>query len=171
MIKKSRPILLALGLSVSLLAGCGAPESAPDPEATPESAPSAVDETSADLLNHEWHLEAFGPVGEENEVIPGTSITLRLKGDGTLSGSGGCNKYSTTFQTKPSNEIAVRSLATTKMECGAELIHQEHAYLGAFADVTAFDVGAGKLQLFYGEDYAYAMVFRGEPVEDSEAGD
>ena len=171
MIKNSRPILLALGLSVFFFAGCSTPESAPEPEATQTSAPAAVNEVDADVLDNEWHLEAFGTVGEENEIIPGTSITLRFKRDGTLSGSSGCNKYSTTFQTGPSNEIAIRALATTKMECAAELMGQEHAYVGALADVTAFDVGAGKLQLFYGAEYEYAMIFRGEPLEETEPGD
>jgi heat shock protein HslJ len=171
MIKRLRPILLVLGLSVSLFGGCDAPESTPGPEAAQTSAPAAVDEASGDLLNFEWHLEAFGTVGEEDEIVPGSSVTLRFKGDGTLSGRGGCNNYSTTFQTGPSNEITVRALAATKMECADELMHQELAYFGAFADVSAFDVGAGKLQLFYGEEYEYAMIFRGEPLLDSEPAD
>lgn len=170
MIKKTLPILLALGLSALLLAGCGSSEPGPEPELAQTSVPSAVDPSSEGLLTHDWHLEAFGTIGEEDEVIPGTSITLRFKPDGILSGTGGCNNYSTTYQTESSGELAVRALATTQMECGADLVQQEHAYFAALADVTTFDVGAGRLQLFYGED-EYAMVFKGQPLEDSEPAD
>jgi heat shock protein HslJ len=167
--KKILLILLTLGVSISPFAGCASPESEPGPEEIQTSAPAAIDEASEGLLEHEWHLEAFGTVGEEDEILPGTSITLSFEREGSLSGTSGCNRYSTTFQAGPSGELSIRAFATTQMECAEETMYQERAYLGAFADMTAFDVGADSLQLFYG-DYEYAMIFRGETRSDSESG-
>lgn len=170
MINKSLTILLALGLSALPLAGCSAPESDPEPETATTAAPPAASETNPALLEHEWHLEAFGKLGEEDEIIPGTSITLTFKDDGILSGTGGCNRFSTTYRTGPSDEITVRAFATTRVECDEATTQQERAYLDAFTAVNAFDVGAGKLQLFYGES-EYAMLFRGEPLNEAEPED
>jgi len=168
MAKKILPILLTLGVSILPFVGCASPDSEPETEEVETSAPAAVDETSEGLLAYEWHLEAFGKIGEEDEVLPDASITLSFEREGSLGGTSGCNRYSTTFQTEPSGELTIRAVATTQMECAAETMYQERAYLGAFGDVTAFDVGAGKLQLFYGE-YEYAMIFRGETRGDSES--
>jgi heat shock protein HslJ len=170
MIIRLLTILVGASLSVLPLAGCGSTESEPESDAAQTSAPAAVHETSTELLAHEWHLEAFGKLGEEDEVAPGTSITLSFDKDGRLSGSGGCNRYSTTFKTGPSGEIAVRALATTQKECDAETSERELAYFTAFADVSSFNVGADQLQLFYGED-EYALIFRGEPRDEAETGD
>ena len=68
MMKKILLILLTLGVSISPFAGCASPESEPEPEEIQTSAPSAIDEASEGLLEHEWHLEAFGTVGEEDEA-------------------------------------------------------------------------------------------------------
>jgi heat shock protein HslJ len=170
MINKFLTILLALGLSALPLAGCSAPESEPEPEAVQTTPPPAVDESSQGLLEYEWQLEAFGKLGEEDEILAGAPITLTFKGDGSLSGHGGCNRFSTTFRTGPSDEITVRAFAKTQMECDEATTQQENAYLEALADVNTFDVGAARLQLFYGES-EYALVFKGGPLKDDKIGD
>ena len=170
MIYRLLTILLALGLGAFLLAGCSSTGSEPEPEVAQTSSPAAVDEAGKDLLTHEWHLEAFGKLGEENEIAPGTSITLNFDQEGALSGNGGCNRYSTTFRTGPSGEIGIRALAMTQMECADATMVQERAYLGAVGDVTSYDVGAGRLQLFYGDD-EYALLFKGQPKDEAESSD
>jgi len=170
MIYRFLTILLALGLGALPLAGCSSTESEPEPEAAQTSAPAGVDETGKALLTHEWHLEAFGKLGEEDEIAPETSITLSFKAGGTLSGTGGCNNYSTTFRTGPSSEITIRAIATTHMECGDPTMAQERAYLGSIAEVTSYDVGSDSLQLFYGED-EYVLLFKGQPIDEAESGD
>ena len=170
MMRKSTTILLALGLSVFPLAGCGSVETEPESEVARTSAPAAIDETAPGLLNYEWHLEAFGKLGEEDELVPGTSITLTFKEGGTLTGTAGCNHYSTTFRTGPSGEFSTRALATSRMACEEPTMVQEQTYLEAFKEATSFDVGADRLQLFYGES-EYALLFKGLPKEEDESGD
>ena len=170
MIYRFLTVLLALGLGALPLAGCSSTGSEPEPEVAQTSAPAAVDEAGKDLLTHEWHLEAFGKLGEEDEIAPETSITLSFDQEGALSGTGGCNRYSTTFRTGPSGEITIRALAMTQMECADAMMFQERAYLDAFTEVTSYDVGADRLQLFYGED-KYALLFKGQPRDEAESGD
>jgi len=160
-------VVFVVGLGVLSFARCSAPEPEADPEKTRTVA--AVDEASEGLLAYEWHLEAFGKLGEEDEILPETSIMLTFERQGTLFGTGGCNRYNTTFRAGPSGEISIRALAKTQMECAEETMYQERIYLEAFSDVTGFDVGADRLQLFYGEN-EYALVFRGESLGSSESG-
>jgi heat shock protein HslJ len=165
--KKFLVMVFVVGLGILLLARCNAPE--PEAAARGTRSVAAVDEGSEGLLAYEWHLEAFGKLGEEDEVLPETPIMLTFERQGTLFGSGGCNRYNTTFRTGPSGEISIRALARTQMQCAEETMYQERLYLEAFSEVTSFDVGADKLQLFYGKN-EYAMVFRGEPRGGAEAG-
>jgi heat shock protein HslJ len=154
------------------LAGCGSTDTGEEPVSASEApAAATADAPDEDLLTDVWLLEAFGEIGEEQPRLDESEITLQFDRDGHVSGSGGCNRYSTTFKTGPSGEITFHAMALTKMACPEEIMAQEDAYLAALASATSYDVGAGQLQLFYGEELDQVLVFGGEPREESAPAD
>ena len=44
------------------------------------------------LTGIEWRLVSLGPTGAEQDVVPGTTVTLRLGDDGRAGGSTGCGR-------------------------------------------------------------------------------
>ena len=70
----------------------------------------------------------------------------------------------------PSAPRCGATLAPARRSCPEETTQQERLYFDALGEVTSYDVGADKLQLFYGED-EYALLFKGEAPKETESGD
>jgi heat shock protein HslJ len=104
-------------------------------------------------------FEAASPVGDWEATsiqtgdalaspLPGTTITATFADDGTLSGSAGCNTYTTSY-TLDGGEIEIAPPAATKKACAAPdgVMEQEVAYLAALPTATHFRVDGGALAL------------------------
>jgi heat shock protein HslJ len=81
-------------------------------------------------------------------VLPGTEITAVLGADNTMSGSAGCNTYSTTYQVNGSN-VTIAPPAVGKTVCSEPpgIMEQENTYITALAQVTSFQVSGDRLEL------------------------
>ena len=79
--------------------------------------------------------------------LAGTEITAEI-GDGTISGSSGCNDYSGTFETEGST-VAIGPVGGTEMACTspAGVMEQEQAYLEALPQAAGFSLEGGNLVL------------------------
>ena len=80
--------------------------------------------------------------------IAGTELTATFDDDGGLSGSAGCNNYTSAYTTDASS-IAIEPPASTRKLCPepAGVMEQEAAYLAALGVAERFSVGGGSLEL------------------------
>ncbi len=101
-------------------------------------------------------------------ILPGSQVTAEFSADGTVSGTGGCNRYSGGFKLD-GTQIKFGPLASTMMACmePAGLMEQESAYLKALEQAASFRLSKGKLEML---DTAgqVILVFSGTPEAASQ---
>jgi heat shock protein HslJ len=159
---KAKVLVLVLVCgAIGVLTACGSGERTPAAEEGP--APAAAASIEPGLVGT-WELRALGPITEETPTLAGTTITLQLEPEGALGGSSGCNTYRSTFATPEPGEVTIRALVTTRMACQPPVMDQEQVYLDALATVSAYDVGADQLQLFFDAE-TQALVFERQAEE------
>ncbi len=164
--RRSQPIgwLGLVLVFVILLAACRPAPATPEPPAPPSEPPAPtvaepvavepveeeapVNELAAQLVDQQWLLVAFGDAANPAVVEEGTIVTALFSEDGNLSGSGGCNNFSTTYELN-NDEITVGPIASTMMFCekgmdqeSAVFAALQSAYRIAFSD-------EGRLEIFY----------------------
>jgi heat shock protein HslJ len=104
--------LLGYLLCVAILLSACAP-GLPVPAAT--STPVVIDLNQ--LYANPWALVAFGDPANPTVVQQGTNLTAVFAADGTLSGFGGCNNFSGTYQAETNGTMTIGPLASTAMAC------------------------------------------------------
>jgi len=116
-------------------------EAEPTPEPTVDLAPELVDKL--------WLLVAFGDAANPAVVEEGTVVTALFSADGNLSGTGGCNNYSTSYELSGDQLTVGSPIASTMMACEKGM-NQETAVLAALegAQRIAFSP-EGRLEIFY----------------------
>jgi heat shock protein HslJ len=99
-----------------------------------------------------------------SDVLSGTQITAVFAG-GTLSGSAGCNGYSTAYR-RDGTSLSLEAIATTKKAClePPGLMDQEQRYLDFLQGVTTAHVYDHELWLETGDGRALVLVARREGV-------
>jgi heat shock protein HslJ len=115
---------------------------------------------SQSSLTGSWHLSSYA--SGSSSLIPvtsGTSITATFGNDGRLSGSAGCNQYSSTYTTSRSS-FTVGQVATTLLFCDepAGIMEQENRFLALLPSVTHYQVSGRQLILTDAADEK-ALVF------------
>lgn len=108
--------------------------------ASPSAVPSPDSVTT--LTGTAWVLDTVGG----KPAVESTTSTARFADDGTVSGSGGCNRFSGPFSTN-GNAIKVGDLASTMMACTDDIMAQESGFLAALGSASTFSVDAGILTL------------------------
>ena len=80
-------------------------------------------------------------------VVAGTEVTMNFAPGGKVSGSGGCNNYTSTF-TQDGDKLTFTSTATTHRMCFASgVMEQEQAFLKALESVLTARVEGNQLEL------------------------
>lgn len=92
-----------------------------------------------------WLAEDIGGGG----VVDDLQTTLDIAADGTVSGSGGCNRYSGKAEIDGS-AIAIGPVAATKMACIAAPMDQETKFFDALDKARSWKIENGKLLLLDG---------------------
>jgi heat shock protein HslJ len=78
-----------------------------------------------------WTLLSWEESGRAQKLVTGKILTLTFTQD-MVSGSGGCNRYSASYQVKSSDRIAVDSVISSTMTCiESDLMRQEGEFLTA----------------------------------------
>lgn len=138
-------LILLFGL---LLSACTPATEAPPPAApTVVPTPTLVD-FSPSLVDKLWTLVAYGDATNPTVVEEGTKVTATFASDGSLSGSGGCNSYNSTYQLT-GDQIVIGPITSTMMACEKGM-DQESIYLSALqsAQRIAFNP-QGRLEIYY----------------------
>jgi ABC-type amino acid transport substrate-binding protein/heat shock protein HslJ len=128
---------------------------APEP-ATPSLAPAAAPAvappataTAETPVGNEYVLISFrDAAGALASPLTGSRITARFDEEGMLSGDGGCNSYSSTYQINGS-QLAVVPIAPPEKYCSAPLgiMDQEQQYLSTLQTAAAYSLKGGLLTL------------------------
>jgi len=107
---------------------------------------------SQDLAGSSWDLIAYnnGTGGFQSAVID-VPVTALFDEDGTISGQGGCNSYTGSWETDE-NSIEIGPLASTAMACAeADVMDQETRYLAVLQEADTYRVDATTLEMFDAE--------------------
>jgi polar amino acid transport system substrate-binding protein len=93
------------------------------------------------LANSTWQLQTT----EVNGVVPaGVSVTAHFGADGSLSGSGGCNSYNTSY-TVNGQAITIQMPLTTGALCGDPADSIEQLYLSLLPQAATFEISGNQL--------------------------
>lgn len=126
-----------------------------------QAAPAAQDALPAEMIGVEWELVSLQPSGESAEDTTGQGITLRFEADGAANGSGGCNRFFTSYTVGDNQSLTFGVIGGTLMACGDPADARERRYYQALEDVSAFSLADGELRLKSGA--SGELVFAGEP--------
>ncbi len=95
-----------------------------------------------------WQVTSLLQGDAVTSPIAGTVLTASFDDEGGLSGSAGCNTYTSSYTTDASS-IAIEPPASTRKFCAEPtgVMDQEAAYLAALGVAERFSVGGGSLEL------------------------
>lgn len=144
-----RRAVLITGVSIIfVLSACASPGGAATPTTLPaETAVPGGDLN--DLVNTQWQLVSFGPVGQETAVSQGAAITIQFDGDGQAAGFGGCNSYSGQY-TVQGGAISFGEIVSTLVACVEDdITQQEQQYLQALQTAESYTATANSLTISY----------------------
>ena len=130
-------------LSLLLAAGCGS------------KAPASVDVDAVKktLTGKTWYCQQIFL----REVYGDAPLTLQFMDDGTVTGSGGCNEFKSTY-TLAADSIGFGPFISTKKSCGGATDEQEFTYLSYLARVGKYKLDGDELE-FYTESEVEPMIF------------
>jgi len=120
---------------------------------------SAADAT---LTGQEWSL-----VSISGAPVPGSGITATFGEDGTVTGSGGCNRYTGPY-TVDGESLTVGPLASTRMSCGDVADDLERTYLEALELATGFAISGTDLVVSPSNGVTLEFSTSSGPVEPTE---
>lgn len=104
---------------------------------------------SQSLAGTSWHVTGYNN-GKQAvvSVLNGTSLTMSFAGDGKLSGSAGCNRYTATY-TSDGPKLAIGPAAATRMACAQPegVMEQERQFLNALETVATARFEGDRLEL------------------------
>jgi len=113
----------------------------------------------ADLRGVTWRLSRLG----RNERVPEGVRVTAVFGEGRVSGSGGCNRYSAGVVETGPLEFSIGPAASTKMACPDPAGGFEDRYFSALQAANRFGFLLGNLVLHYGKwDARETMIFERE---------
>ncbi|MFN2159893.1 MAG: META domain-containing protein [Anaerolineales bacterium] len=145
-----KAVLIIMLTAVLLLAACSSEEAATEAVDTggeqPQQPPA---DQGAALANTPWALVGYGDAANPTVVEDGTLVTVFFGPDGTVSGSGGCNNYNSTYQMEGNNLTIASPIASTMMACEKGM-EQEQTYLAALQTAQSYQVTeSGSLNIKY----------------------
>jgi len=79
-------------------------------------------------------------------LVAGSTVTMSFAGDGKVSGSGGCNTYTSTWRAN-GNALAFTPAAATRMMCDPGVMAQEQAFFRALVSVATMRMEGDGLEL------------------------
>jgi heat shock protein HslJ len=79
-------------------------------------------------------------------LVAGTTVTAAFGADGTLTGTAGCNRYSSAYTTDGA-ALAIRPAALTRRACPAPILEQEQQYVAALGATAMYRIDGDRLEL------------------------
>jgi heat shock protein HslJ len=120
----------------------------------------------APLAGTLWGFAGFVDAnGTARSSVAGSEITATFDEEGNLSGSSGCNNYSTTYEVSGDQMTISGPIASTMMMCPAPgVMEQEAEYLAALETVSSYRIEAKQLTLFNAQGQAILNFAVQEPT-------
>jgi len=146
-------IIAALGL-----VACGPAPVSAEPEVETSSPAEAFG-----LAGTFWTLSAL----DGNLPVPGSTVSLQFNGDGTVSGSDGCNNFNTSFVQDGYNLTIAQPAAMTMMACNATVMNQGAAFMDALARTSSFTATERQLVLLDGNQILATFVAVAQTTVDT----
>lgn len=87
------------------------------------------------LQGNEWTIENIAGVAS----APGTKITMAFGTGGTLSGTGGCNRFNAAY-TLTGEGLSIGTGMRTQMACEPPVMQQEERFMAALDQVQGFEI-------------------------------
>lgn len=122
---------------------------------------------SLPLEGTEWLLDQDAS-GLET-VAPSVTVTARFGADGTLSGSSGCNSYTTSFEVEGSSLTVGPQIAGTRRACPPPAGNVEAAYLELLPQARAYAI-SGKVLTLRTSTKGADLVYRGVTASEAVVG-
>jgi heat shock protein HslJ len=130
---------------------------------------------SAGLENSSWQLDGFMIGGDAfASPLAGTTITASFLTEGRLSGSAGCNQYTTSYELD-GELLSIGPAASTRMFCSEPegVMEQEANYLQTLEKAASYQITGDQLTLL-DADGLQLLVFNrsvgeGEPIDTGSA--
>ncbi|MBO6638268.1 MAG: META domain-containing protein [Roseitalea sp.] len=88
-----------------------------------------------------------GPLSGSRWASPDSDTAFVAFDAGTISGNGGCNNFTGSYEGGEDGALTVGPLASTKMACEAEVMTAETAFLAALGSASAYSVEGDMLML------------------------
>jgi len=104
-----------------------------------------VNQENAPLVGTGWVLDSLVTLEGEIAIPPISAPALNFSEDGSLSGSGGCNRIMSGFTTEE-NTISISEIASSMMYCDG-LMDLEDRFTAGLAQVSRFEIIGDRLQL------------------------
>lgn len=106
-----------------------------------------VTQPAATLRGTAWQASMVNNgKGAVASLVTGTTITATFGTDGTLTGSAGCNRYTSTYKTS-GDTITIAPAAATRKMCKRSVMEQEQSFLAALGQATTYRLGETTLEL------------------------
>lgn len=115
----------------------------PTPLATEPVEVGVSDVPQPSLAGTSWAMSSVNGT----TAVEGTMVTAVFNDDGTVTGSGGCNSFTSTYETTAPNSISIQMGATTMMACEVPVTEQETQYFRALSDAATYVVDGDTLTL------------------------
>lgn len=169
--RTSRLHLVLTAAMVTLLTASCAPAS-PSPGGTPASPAASAASTSptatspqgtrpqGDLSGTHWVLAELGG----QPPLAGTTVTAAFTGEGSVAGSGGCNRYRGAVSASEGAITVDEAVAMTMMACDEPIMTQEAAFLEALRAARSYTLADNELRLT-DADGAQLARFTAQPQE------
>jgi heat shock protein HslJ len=101
----------------------------------------------AEMLGFDWELVSLQAAGTDPEDTTGLGLSLGFEADGSASGSGGCNRFRTSYQTGDAQSLTFTPIASTLIGCPDPISAREQSYLQTLEAVSSFALENGRLRL------------------------
>jgi heat shock protein HslJ len=99
------------------------------------------------LAGTNWTLDSIYSGDAVSSVIAGTTITAVFDGNGSVTGSAGCNRFFASCNVTGSS-MTIGPAGSTRMFCnGPGIMQQETAYLASLGRVAAFSLSGDRLNM------------------------
>jgi heat shock protein HslJ len=117
----------------------------------------------SDLAGSHWEATSYNN-GEEGVVTVGgePAITLSFGAEGEISGFGGCNTFTGTFDSPAIGQVTIGEIAATRKACAQPegVMEQEQRYLAALPTAATYTVQGDFLDLRTADGQIAAQFFR-----------
>jgi len=75
--------------------------------------------------------------------------TIMFKENGRIVGSGGCNRFNSSYELHDKNIISIKKAVGTLMMCEQEIMQQEHEFLQMLPTMKSYKVDTKSRLVFY----------------------